>query len=154
MAFQPADAHYAERVRESFARQAFMGLIGASLGPVEPGRCSISLPMREDLTQQHGYLHAGVVTTLADNAAGYAAYTLMSGESSVLTVELKINLLAPARGESLQARAEVLRAGRTLTVAEARVFARHVGEDNLCATALVTLMAMHGVSDRASAPGA
>lgn len=147
--FEAVDAHYAQRVRDSFARQAFMGLIGAGLSSVEPGRCAIALPTRDDLTQQHGYVHAGIVTTLADNAAGYAAYSLMPADCSVLTVELKINLLAPARGEALEARAEVLRAGRSLTVAESRVFARRAGGESLCATALITLMAMQGVTDRA-----
>jgi len=147
--FEPVDPDYAAKVRASFARQAFMRLIGAELVSIDPGRCRIGVPFRPDLTQQHGYVHAGIVTTLADNAAGYAAYSLMPADCSVLTVELKINLLAPARGDALEGRAEVVRAGRTLTVAEVKVHARHTASETVCAAALVTLMAMPGVADRA-----
>jgi len=113
---------FAEEVERSFARQPIMNLIGARLSLVEPGIIEIALPYRADLTQQHGFLHAGVVTTIADSACGYAAYSLMPAGSEVLSVEFKVNLLRPAQGETFVARAEVIKAGRTLTVVRADVF--------------------------------
>ena len=114
---------FAQDVERSFARQAIMNLIGAKLSLIEPGVIEITLPYRADLTQQRGFLHAGVVTTIADSACGYAAYSLMPAGSEVLSVEFKVNLLRPAQGESFVARAEVIKAGRTLTVVRADVFA-------------------------------
>ena len=113
---------FAQDVERSFARQAIMNLIGAKLSLIEPGVIEITLPYRADLTQQRGFLHAGVVTTIADSACGYAAYSLMPACSEVLSVEFKVNLLRPAQGESFVARAEVIKAGRTLTVVRADVF--------------------------------
>src|SRR5512144_1122913 len=107
MNHQPLNPSFAGELRESFAQQAIMRLIGAELTRVEPGVVEISLPYRPDLTQQHGYLHAGIVTTIADSACGYAAYTLMPPGSGVLSVEFKVNLLRPARGERFVAQAEV-----------------------------------------------
>ena len=118
----PQNASFAEEVRASFAQQRVMDLIGASLSVVEPGVVEITLPYRADLAQQSGYMHAGIVTTIADSACGYAAYTLMPVGSEVLSVEFKVNLLRPAEGVSFVARAEVIKAGRTLTVARADVF--------------------------------
>ena len=92
MSFQPSDPHYEDRVRASFARQRFIELLGAQLRAVRPGYCEIHLPYREKLSQQHGFFHAGTIETIADNAAGYAAYSLMDAESSVLTVEFKLNI--------------------------------------------------------------
>ena len=143
----PSDPDYEVRVRESFARQTFMTLLGASITALGPGRCEITLPYRRELTQQHGFLHAGVVATLADNACGYAAFTLMPADASVLTVEFKLNLMAPAEGEALIARGRVRKAGRTLTVAEAEVSARRDGTETSVAVMLATLMALHGRSD-------
>src|SRR5688572_29592016 len=134
--FEPADENFEQRVRDSFARQKVMALIGAGLTLVEPGRCEIELPYREDLTQQDGFLHAGIVTMLLDTACGYAAYTLMPEGSGVLSVEFKVNLLAPAKGEKLLARAEVKRAGRTLTICTADAFA----DEKLSATMLGTML--------------
>jgi uncharacterized protein (TIGR00369 family) len=114
---------FAEDVKSSFARQSIMTLIGARLSLVQPGVVEITLPYRKDLTQQAGYLHAGVVTTIADSACGYAAFTLMPAGSEVLSVEFKVNLLRPAQGESFVTRAEVIKAGKTLTVVRADVFA-------------------------------
>ncbi|HSP63476.1 MAG TPA: PaaI family thioesterase [Pyrinomonadaceae bacterium] len=114
--------NFAEEVARSFAQQPIMNLIGARLSLVEVGVVEITLPYRADLAQQHGYLHAGVVTTIADSACGYAAYTLMPAGSEVLSVEFKVNLLRPAQGETFVARAEVIKAGRTLTVLRADVF--------------------------------
>ncbi|AHY45417.1 hypothetical protein RradSPS_0134 [Rubrobacter radiotolerans] len=121
--FEPADGDYERRVRESYATQTFMQHIGAELGRIEPGYCEILLPFDRRLCQQDGFLHAGVTTTLADNACGYAAYTLMPEGSRVLSVEFKMNLLRPASGESFAARAEVIKPGRNLTVLEGTVYA-------------------------------
>ncbi|HKS30718.1 MAG TPA: PaaI family thioesterase [Pyrinomonadaceae bacterium] len=141
-AFEPKTERFEERVRESFARQTLMKTINAHLAEVSPGLVSIELPFRDDLTQQHGYLHAGIVTSIADTACGYAALTLMPEDADVLSVEYKINLLSPARGESFIARAEVKRAGRTLTVCEAEVFALSGTQEKLVAAMLATMMAI------------
>jgi uncharacterized protein (TIGR00369 family) len=119
---KPLNQSFAEDVARSFAAQPIMNLIGARLSQVEPGVVEITLPYRADLAQQHGYLHAGVVTTIADSACGYAAFTLMPAGSNVLSVEFKVNLLRPAQGAEFVARAEVIKAGRTLTVVRADVF--------------------------------
>ncbi len=130
-------------VRQSFVEQSIMTLIGAKLGIVEPGVVEIHLPFRADLTQQDGFLHAGVITTVADSAAGYAAFTLMPAGSRVLSVEFKINLLRPARGESFLARAEVAKPGRTLSVVRADVFAFNTeGQRELVATMQGTMMCL------------
>ena len=118
---KPLNPSFAADVERSFARQPIMNLLGARLTLVEPGVVEITLPYRADLTQQHGYLHAGVVTTIADSACGYAACTLMPAGSEVLSVEFKVNLLRPAQGETFVARAEVIKAGKTLTVVRADV---------------------------------
>ena len=118
----PADPHFAARVRASFDRQKAMALIGARLTAVEPGATEIALAYREDLTQQKGFVHGGIIGMIADTACGYAAFSLMPADCSLVTVEYKINILAPARG-SLVARGQVLKAGRTLTVARAEVYA-------------------------------
>ncbi len=118
--FQPKDPAYAERVHASFARQKAMALVGARLTSVTPGAAEIRLAYREDLTQQKGYVHGGILGMIADSACGYAAYSLMPATSSLVTVEYKINILAPARGD-LVALGEVMRPGRTLTVARAEV---------------------------------
>ncbi len=124
-----------------------MSTIGATLTSVEPGHCTITLPYDEAITQQHGFFHGGVIGTIADNAAGYAAYSLMPADSTVLTVEFKLNLVAPGQGEALVARADVLRPGRTLTVAQVHVYACEGDEEMLCATALETLMCLPGKPD-------
>ena len=111
-----------EHVRDSFARQKAMSLIGASLAAVEAGASEIHLPYREDLTQQKGFVHGGIIGMIADSAAGYAAYSLMPASASLVTVEYKMNILAPARG-ALVARGKVIKSGRTLTVARAEVYA-------------------------------
>ena len=140
--FQPQDPAFESRIRESFVRQKVMGLIGAVLTRVEPGRVEIELPFRDDLTQQHGFFHAGIVGTIADSAGGYAAYTLMPAGSSVLSVEYKINLMAPADGERLVARGQVVRAGRTLTVCDLEVVVLKGGERTLCARGMQTLICL------------
>ena len=147
-AFQPADADFERRVRESFGRQGVMRLIGGRLGRVEPGRVDIELPFRDDLSQQHGFFHAGITSTIADSAGGYAAYTLFPAESSVLTVEFKINLIAPARGDKLIATGRVKKSGRTLTICEFEVMVIQDGQGRTCALGLQTLMCMQGRKDQ------
>jgi uncharacterized protein (TIGR00369 family) len=115
MAHQATNPTFVEEVKNSFTKQTVMILIGGELTRVEPGIIEITLPYRTDLTQQHGYVHAGIITTIADSACGYAAYTLMPRGSDVLAVEFKVNLLRPAKGETFVARAEVVKSGRTLT---------------------------------------
>jgi len=121
------DPDYAARVRRSFEAQAFMTTIGARLERIDPGEVVIALPFRADLVQQHGFLHAGVVAAVADSACGYAALTLMEPEAAVLSVEFKVNLLAPARGESFEAVARVIKSGRTLMICTAEVRAAQAG---------------------------
>jgi uncharacterized protein (TIGR00369 family) len=147
MSFIAANPEFAERVRDSFARQAAMRLIGARLTQVEPGRCVIELTVREDLTQQHGFVHGGVVGMIADSAGGYAAFTLMPADASVLTVEYKINMLAPAAGDLLIATGEVLKPGRSLSIVRADVFAVQGDRRTRVAAMQQTLMVMHGVAD-------
>ena len=140
MTMKPLNPSFAQEVRQSFARQSIMELIGASLTLIEPGVVEITLPYRQDLTQQYGYLHAGIVTTIADSACGYAAFTLVPKGSGVLSVEFKVNLLRPAKGESFLARAEVIKAGKTLTVVRADVFALTEDKRTLVATMQGTMM--------------
>jgi len=139
----PLNASFAEEVKASFAQQPIMNLIRARLALVEPGIVEIALPYRADLTQQNGYLHAGIVTTIADSACGYAALSLMPEGSGVLSVEFKVNLLRPARGNSFVTRAEVIKAGRTLSVVRADVFAIDAGDERkLVATMQGTMMCL------------
>jgi uncharacterized protein (TIGR00369 family) len=145
--FEPHDPQFAERVRASFARQGAMKTIGAELVSVEPGIAVIELPWAEPLTQQHGFLHAGMVATALDSACGYAAFSLMRPDAAVLTIEYKINLLAPARGERFRMEGAVLKPGRTISVAEGRAFALENGREKLVATMNATLMAVIGRDD-------
>ena len=147
--FGVVDGDFKSRVRESFGRQGLMKHLGAELVELAAGQVTIRVPFRVELTQQHNYFHAGVSGAIADSACGYAAYTLMPGDSSVLTVEYKLNLLAPAEGQELTARARVLRSGRTLKVCAADVYARKNGKEVHCATMLATVMCLPGKSDRA-----
>jgi uncharacterized protein (TIGR00369 family) len=134
---------FIEEIKESFGRQSLMQLIGAQLGVIEPGVVEINLAYRPDLLQQHGYLHAGIVTTIADSACGYASFTLMPAGSEVLSVEFKVNLLRPARGVRFVARGEVIKAGRTLTVVRGDVFGFSAdGQRELIATMQATMMCM------------
>jgi len=135
-------------VRASFDLQQAMHLIGAHLAVVEPGYTEIHLPYRQEITQQHGFIHGGVVGMIADSAAGYAANTLTPADSSVLTVEYKLNLIAPADGERLVARGEVIRSGRTLIITKAEVFAIKAEQWTLCAVMQQTIMAMHGRKEK------
>lgn len=134
--------NFKNKVSDSFAQQAFMDYIGARITHLENGICNIELPYREELTQQNKYYHAGVIGTLADTAAGYAAYTMFNDDESVLSVEYKLNLLAPAKGQLLTAYAKVLKHGRTLTVCNVEVIVQDGPLKKLCATATVTLIAL------------
>jgi uncharacterized protein (TIGR00369 family) len=141
------DSGREKRVRDSFARQGLMRHLSAEIAALVLGECEIRVPFRQELTQQHGYFHAGVTAAIADSASGYAAYSLMPSNYSVLTVEYKINLVAPAAGELLIARARVVRSGKTLKVCTADLFAMKDGKETLCATTLSTIMAMQDRSD-------
>jgi uncharacterized protein (TIGR00369 family) len=142
-ASQPLNSSFAAEIEESFALQSVMSLIGAELSMVAPGVVEITLPYRSDLAQQHGYLHAGMVTTIADSACGYAAYSLMPADSEVLSVEFKVNLLRPAKGEKFLAHGEVIKSGKTLTVVRADVFGiAAMGERELVATMLGTMICL------------
>ena len=149
----PRDPDFETRVRASFARQQFMTLLGAQLERVAAGDVCIRLPYRAALTQQHGFLHAGAVTTVVDSACGYAALTLMEPGAAVLSVEFKVNLLAPARGREFVAVGRVIRAGRTLTVCTGEVRALPDGDgdgDVTVAIMQATIMAVRergGLSD-------
>jgi uncharacterized protein (TIGR00369 family) len=142
--FEPPDPAYADRVRASFGRQGAMATIGAALAEVGPGRVVIELPWQQALTQQHGFLHAGMVATALDSACGYAGFSLMPADAAVLTIEYKINLLAPAQGERFRMEGIVVKPGRTITVAEGRAYAIHEGREKLIATMGATLMAVVG----------
>jgi len=133
-------------VRASFERQGAMAFLGATLSRVEPGLVEIALPFRPELSQQHGFFHAGMVSTIADTAGGYAALTLFAPDAAVLTVEFKINLLAAADGERLLAQGRVIRSGRTLTVSQVDAHVDKGGRSTHCATGLVTLMSLTGRS--------
>ncbi|MGH6640480.1 MAG: PaaI family thioesterase [Polaromonas sp.] len=142
--FEPQDPGYAARVRDSFVRQGAMATIGATLAAIEPGRVVIELDWAPALTQQHGFLHAGMVATALDSACGYAGFTLMPAEAAVLTIEYKINLLAPAKGQRFRMVGTVVKPGRTVTVAEGRAYALDDGKEKLVATMGCTLMAVTG----------
>jgi uncharacterized protein (TIGR00369 family) len=143
--FQPKDSNFAEKVRLSFSLQQVMRTIGAVLTSVEPGAVEIEMPCREDLTQQHGFIHAGIVSTVLDTACGYAAFSLMPEDAAVLTIEFKVNLLAPAQGEMIKVRAEVKRAGKNITVCSADAWATNAeGQSKIVATMLATVMCLRG----------
>ncbi|MBL8805214.1 MAG: PaaI family thioesterase [Rhodospirillales bacterium] len=145
--FTPADPEWEFKVRDSFARQGAMATVGARLVHVEPGHVHVALDYSDAIAQQHGYVHGGVVGMIADTAGGYAGFSLMAKDASVLTVEYKLNLVAPADGETLVAKGRVVKPGRTLVVTQADVFALKGGQSKLCATMLQTLMTMTGKSD-------
>jgi uncharacterized protein (TIGR00369 family) len=147
--FKPRDPDWDKKVRDSFARQTVMTTIGARIAALRPGYCEIELPFRGDLCQQHGFLHAGITTTIADSAAGYAAFSLMQPGSSVLTVEFKVNLMAPAAGDVFIGRGRVIKPGRTLLAVEADVIARGPDGEKSVAQMLATMMCL---ADRADAP--
>ncbi|GJL83710.1 MAG: thioesterase [marine bacterium B5-7] len=137
--FTPENADFAERVRSSFESQSIMQLLGARLVGCEPGRCIIELPFNDNLCQQNGFFHAGVTSTIADSAGGYAGFTLMPANADVLTVEFKISLLRPAAGELMIAQGQVIRAGRNLTFTEVTVSVGSHDNMKICASMSQTL---------------
>ena len=145
--FSPKDEGYAARERDSFALQGAMATIGASLEDIAPGRVVIALDWAAGLTQQHGFLHAGMVATALDSACGYAGFTLMPSGTGILTIEYKINLLAPAKGQRFRMVGQVIKPGRTVTVTEGRAYAVNEGREKLIATMGATLMAITGGED-------
>lgn len=140
----PIDPKFRDRVQASFDRQGLMRTLGATIVRVEPGAIEIALMPTSAVSQQHGFVHAGAVSAIADAAAGYAALSLMAPGAGVLTTEFKINLLAPAAGDRLVARGRIIKAGRTLTLAQAEVFAEAGGEEKLVAFLTATLMTIEG----------
>lgn len=143
----PRDPHWEQRVRTSFSRQGFMRMIDAKIVALAPGHCTVEVAARPELCQQRGFLHGGVTAAIADTAAGFAAYSLMPANSSPLTVEFKINLMAPAVGSVFRAEARVVRSGRTLSVVEADVSAEHDGAITPVARMLGTLMCLEQTAD-------
>jgi uncharacterized protein (TIGR00369 family) len=145
--FTPPSSDYATRVHASFARQGAMRTLGASLVDVRPGYCAIALAPRAEVSQQHGYVHAGVVAAIVDSAGGYAGFTLFPADASVLTVEFKLNLVAPARGERLVAEGFVVKPGRTLAITRGEVHAEAGGTRTLVALMQQTLIVMRDTPD-------
>lgn len=139
-----ADSAALERVRESFVLQGAMATLGAQITHLAPGEVDISFDWAQGLTQQHGFIHAGMLSAALDSACGYAAYSLMPEGAGVLTIEFKINLLAPAKGQRFRCEGRVLKQGRTIVVAEGRAYAIDNGQEKLAATMACTLMAMQG----------
>jgi uncharacterized protein (TIGR00369 family) len=146
--FEPKDPDWEAKVRASFAKQGAMGLIGAQLMELRPGYCEIHLPWRPDLTQQNGFFHAGIISTAVDTAAGYAGFTLMPPNSSVLSVEFKLNLLSPGDGEMLIATGDVIKAGKMLVIARGEAYVVKGDKTTHCSTMQQTLMTMHGKAEK------
>lgn len=143
MAFDPRDPDFDRRVRESFGQQKVMQFLGIDISRLWAGGIELAMPYRDDLTQQDGFVHAGIIATALDSACGYAAFSLMPKDAAVLTVEFKTNLVAPAKGRHFTFRAEVIKPGRTLTVCDARAFAiAGQAEERLVATMTGTLIAL------------
>jgi uncharacterized protein (TIGR00369 family) len=152
LAFQARSPHFERRVRESFAQQSAMSTLGAALQRVEPGRVSIALERRDNLTQQHGFVHGGVLAAVMDSCCGYAAFTLFDEQDSVLSVNFNVNLLAPAEGSRFDIEANVVKSGRTLNVVEAR--AMRVADQKLVATMTATIMVIKHLSEPIAAKSA
>ncbi|MTI09197.1 PaaI family thioesterase [Curvivirga aplysinae] len=150
---EPRNPAFKTRVADSFKRQKFMSTIGAKLGTVEPGYAEIELPFDEALSQQHGFFHGGVIGTLGDNCCGYASFSLMAETDSVLTVEFKVNLMAPGQGEKLIGKGRVIKPGKTLMVSQADIYAVQNGTEKLIATTLATMMVMKNMPDTAEVSG-
>ncbi len=140
--FKPIDPNYEARIRSSFEKQGVMKTICANLTKIAPGEVVIEFSYDSSLTQQHGYIHAGVVTTVVDSACGYAAYTLMPPDSEVLTIEYKVNFMSPARGEIFKGIGKVIRSGRTITVCSGDVVAIEGGKERVVATMLATMISV------------
>ena len=141
--FEPKDPNFRERVAASFQRQAVMHTLGIEIAGLVPGETELTMPYAQPYTQQHGFVHAGIITTALDSACGYAAFSLMPADAAVLTVEFKTNLLAPAKGERFIFRGKVIKPGRTLTICDASAFAIEGASERLIATMTGTLMALY-----------
>ena len=157
--FMPKDPDDQRRVKETFNRQRVMQTLGVTLKEPEPGEIQFTMPANELYTQQHGFMHAGIITTALDSACGCAAFSLMPADAAIPTVEFKTNLVAPAKGESFVFHARVIKPGRTLTLCDAQAFAIDGGTKKLIATMSGTLMALYGRQDiqrttKASLPSA
>ena len=143
--FSPADPGFRQRVHDSFTRQGVMHTLGATLEVADAGRVVIVMPHKAELTQQHGFIHAGIVATGLDSACGYAAFSLMPADAAVLTIEFKVNLLTPARGPWFRFEGLVLKPGRTISVAEGKAWQHEAGgSETLCATMTATIMTVQG----------
>jgi uncharacterized protein (TIGR00369 family) len=140
--YQPSDPNYESRIRSSFYKQGVMKTIGAKLVKVLPGEVHIEFSFIESLTQQHGYIHAGIITSVVDSACGYAAYTLMSADSEVLTIEYKVNFMSPAKGDRFRGIGRVLKPGRNITVCSGDVIAIDKGKEIIVATMLATMISV------------
>ena len=147
--FEPRDPEFEAKVRFSFAKQTAMQTLGAVMGKVEPGQVEIEMPFQAGLTQQHGFIHGGIVTSILDSACWYAAFSLSAPDSAVLTVEYKVNFMAPAKGERLVSRGQVLRPGASITVCKGDVVANDGGEEKLVTTMLMTMMILPNRPDLA-----
>jgi uncharacterized protein (TIGR00369 family) len=147
LSFEPQDPQFAARVRASFDRQHAMKTLGASLASVEPGVVVIELPWAQALTQQHGFLHGGILAAGMDSACGYAAFSLMPADAAILTIEYKINMLSPAKGQRFRMVGEVAKPGRNITVTEGKAWAIDDGREKLISTMTATLMALYGRED-------
>ena len=147
--FEPRDPEFESKVRFSFAKQAAMQTLGAVMVKIEPGQVEIEMPFQAHLTQQHGFIHGGIVTSILDSACWYAAFSLSAPDSAVLTVEYKVNFMAPAKGERLVSRGQVLRPGASITVCKGDVVAYDGGEEKLVTTMLMTMMILPNRPDLA-----
>jgi len=143
----PPDPKFRERIRNSFARQAFMTLVAAEINYIEAGETEVRVPYRADLTQQHGLFHGGLIGTLADAAGAYAAYTLMPASHSLLTVEFKVNFLRPATAGTLVAKGRVIKPGRSLTTSQSDIYCETDDTVTHCAVAIITMMALSNQPD-------
>jgi len=143
MAFKPRNPDFAQRAQQSFDLQNAMKSLGVTTADIGPGKVTLEMPFNKEFRQHHGFMHAGIITTALDSACGFAAYTLMEAKAEVLTVEFKTNFLAPAKGERFLFHAEVIKPGRTLTVADAKAYAIQDGQEKLIATMTGTLMAIY-----------
>ena len=142
--FQPADGFFADRVRDSFAKMTVMQTLGGTLGKVRPGQVEIFVPYSKQFTQQHGFLHAGILSTFLDTAAGYAAFSLMPADAAVLTVEFKVNLLHAGRGDRFVFVGSVVKSGKTITNVRGEAYAFEAGREKLIATMDATMMTVLG----------
>ena len=142
-AFEPKDKNFQAKVEDSFALQQAMQTIGCSIKSVEPGRIELQFPYDKKLTQQHGFIHAGILATVMDSACGYAAFSLMPENAAVLSVEFKINLMSPAKGDYFTAIGEVIKQGRTITVCEAKAYAKEDNKSKLISHMTGTMMAVY-----------